>query len=169
MTVTRGDLNAVQSRVLSFQGARETQMSIQGQMRWTHVKAPIETQRPQETYGPWEDNALNTGIVYCPFSVAYSNEPMMAGTISIADGEEWFGDTFPALAASVVNWRRVAGAELFVGADVAWSIQEAASGQKFITTFSFYGPAVTTPVGDIAEFENSTSGPEWEMAEWLLE
>ena len=167
MAVTHGDLQKVQNRILSFQGHRETQMAIQGHMRWSQFKAPVETYAPIEMYGPWDDDGHNTANVFCPFSVAYSDEPIMAATLSIADGEEWDGETFPALAVSVVNWRRVAGAQLFIGAEVAFSIEEAANGQKFIMNFAFYGPAVTTPVGDIAEFENSTTGPMWEMAEWL--
>src|SRR5690606_23936800 len=115
MGTTSGDLQAVQNRILTYQGQREHKMSQRGAMRRSVFRAPLAGGPPiGELYGPWEDSSIQT-IIECPFSVAFADEPMLEASIALADGEEWAGDSFPAFGACVVNWRRVAGHQMFVG------------------------------------------------------
>lgn len=166
MGVTQGDLNAVQGRVLSYQGQREFRSSQQGAMRWAQFRGHV-IGYSDATYGPWDSMAVAEGMQICKFPVAFAEEPMMDVMVALADGESWDGVSFPAVAACSVAWRRVKERQIFVGANVSVSVKGLADGQKSVVTIMFYGPAVATPLNTTPEIEFSTGGPDWDMAEWL--
>lgn len=166
MGVTQGDLAAVQGRVLSYQGQREFRSSQQGAMRWAQFRMHAVGYADAE-YGPWDVVAPAEDIRECRFPIAFAEEPMLDVMIALADGETWSG-SYPAVTACAVAWRRVKEKQIFIGANVALSAKGIDTGQKTVVTISFYGPAFTTPMNVTPEVEFSTTGPTWDMAEWLV-
>lgn len=167
MGVTQGDLAAVQGRVLSYQGQREFRSSQQGAMRWAQFRLHA-VGYSDATYGPWDAVGPAESWRECKFPVAFAEEPMMDVMVALADGQTWSGSNFPAVTACSVTWRRVKEKQIFIGANVAVSVKGVDPDQKMVVTIMFYGPAFTTPMNTTPEIEFSTSGPDWDMAEWLV-
>ncbi len=163
MGVTTGDLSSIQGRVLSYQGQREFRSSQQGAMRWSQFRVPVGT---PGGYGPWDSGSTGQEMKICKFPIGFAEEPMLDVMVALADGQTWDGSSFPAVSACAVTWRRIVEQQVFIGANVALSITGLGSA-KGIATLTFYGPAFATPTSYTPEVEFSTSGPDWEMAEWL--
>lgn len=176
MTVMASDdLSAVQGRLLGWQGARETRTATQGGERWEVFSIPlIGATLPG---GPTASlAAVLRAEVDCAFAYAFHDEPLLKTSLSLMDAEEWGvieGPTYMYATACVVNWRRVKEKQLIVGAKVAlgvydYPIRDTDMGMEMMVRFAFHGPAIATPLVSEVAYENSTSGPTWDMAEWLV-
>ena len=169
--ITIGDLNAVQARVQGWQGGRDVKVATQGGVRFEVFSIPLLG----GTFpgGPMDGvAAILQAEVTCDFAVVFADEPFMKVSLSLADGESWGGSDYMYATACVVNWRRVKERQLFVGAKVAlgvydYPVRDVGDGMEMMVRFSFSGPAAASPIGSVDEYENSTSGPSWEAAEWL--
>ncbi len=176
MTVMASDdLSAVQGRLLGWQGTRETRTATQGGERWEVFSIPlIGATLPG---GPTPAlAAVLRAEVDCAFAYAFHDEPLLKTSLSLMDAEEWGvieDPTYMYATACVVNWRRVKEKQLIVGAKIAlgvydYPIRDTDMGMEMMVRFAFHGPAIATPLTSEAEYENSTSGPTWDMAEWLV-
>jgi hypothetical protein len=174
--VTLGDLASTQGRFLDGQGQREFRLSTQGEDRWEVFSIPLVGAELPGGDTPGMEAVL-TAEVDCSFAYAFHDEPFLKSSLSLMDGEEWGLNGEEAMhsyaTACVVNWRRVKNQQLIIGAKVAlavydYPIRQVGFGMRMMARLAFRGPSSATPLVDDLEFENSTSGPSWVMADWLL-
>ena len=167
--VIGGDLHALQARLLSWQGARETTTATFGNERDEVFSVPLEGATDPDGQVDGKVSVIKA-IVKCDFGVAYSDIPRMIVDLSLQDGEVWDDNYHPYITACVVSWLRLPAHEIYVGARVAIAVYDHPIGfpdepVKFMTRLAFNGPASTTPIPGEQEAVDTTDGPTWDLPE----
>jgi hypothetical protein len=152
--LSNGDLSAIQSGIVRYQGQRETRVAQQGAMRWHTLNIPFK----RDTNG----GGIAGAVILCKFAVVFVDPPVLHTSVAVADGIEWdpTTDALPTVQAAVVNWKRMKKHWLFVGAHEcirAGGLPRSTGVQPGMVNvaLTFGGMAMATPVKGGQDTENT--------------